>query len=557
MPDLVRLVPDCRVSVGGARLGIDEDAQLTRIYVDLDADLFGQCRIVFNDPRLSLINGKKFASGVAVKVEIGFAAKLVKVFEGEVVALEPRFVRDAPPSLVVVCLETLHRLALSQMTRSFNDADDHEIATRVAQEHGLTAEAPPGTKEHVLQPATTDAVLLRRLAQKSGNALRIEGKKLIIGPPAKGADIAVEPGTGLRKLTVRIAAQGQVGGVAVHGWDPKAKQEIVGKASPEGETGAGARDHGGAASLAFAGRESQPADTATAESMAKGRLRKIAEGFATARGEITGDPRMVPGAVLALDKIDGQVDGSYRIDHAEHFFSKHGYLVKFRSVRVGRKKAAAKALPPPAETASTAATESEQQAGLDRATHGLTNPRWATDEHEHGDTGEMIVDAKNLDGKIVEFVVQHQEPDGNWTEIARKHVVASGSTVSAKIKLFHDDHPDTPGKTEDGSRPVAALLANPHWGASDHQDGQQGRMTVDLRPGFEGGRVVFEVELNHPQKGWIPYGSVEGVIAGGSASGSLDMLHPDPTLGAVDLRFTAHLALESRPGAVKFDAHVL
>ena len=45
----------------------------------------------------------------------------------------------------------IHRLALSQMTRAFNDVDDKEILTKIAQEHGLSGEAPTGTKTHVLQ----------------------------------------------------------------------------------------------------------------------------------------------------------------------------------------------------------------------------------------------------------------------------------------------------------------------------------------------------------------------------------------------------------------------
>jgi len=117
-PSLVRLIPDCRVSVDGKKLDIGKDAALTRVDVDLDLDLFGQCVLTFNDPKLVLINGKDFASGTAVKVELGFHTKLQEVFEGEVVALEPIFRRDTPPLLKVVCQESLHRLALSPMTRS-------------------------------------------------------------------------------------------------------------------------------------------------------------------------------------------------------------------------------------------------------------------------------------------------------------------------------------------------------------------------------------------------------------------------------------------------------
>ena len=227
-PDLSHLVPECRVSVGGQKLSLDDDARLTAVEVDLDVGLFGQCKLVFHDPRMELINSSKLESGTAVKVEIGFGANLVRVFEGEVVALEPRFRRDLPPALHVVCHEAIHRLALSQMTRALNDVDDNDVVAKIAQEHGLSGEGPSGTKTHLLQSNVTDAVLLRRLAQKEGNQLRIEGKKLVIGPPPQGAQVKVGPGDGLRKIKVKIKSVQQVSEISVHGWDPKTRQEIVG-----------------------------------------------------------------------------------------------------------------------------------------------------------------------------------------------------------------------------------------------------------------------------------------------------------------------------------------
>ncbi|MGZ6142981.1 MAG: phage late control D family protein, partial [Myxococcales bacterium] len=348
-PSAVRLIPDCRVSVDGKKLDTDKDAALTRVEVDLDVDLFGQCVLVFNDPQQKLINGKDFASGVAVKVEIGFSSKLQRVFEGEVVALEPQFRRDLPPSLRVVCQEGLHRLALSQMTRAFNDVDDKEIASKIATEHGLSADAPAGTKEHVLQGNITDAVFLRRLAQKHGNHLRIEGKKLIIGPPPKGAELSIKPGDGLRKVKVRVQTKDQVEEITVHGYDPKTKQEFVGKAKGEGVAGEGTQKYGKGKTLSFAGHEHQPKDQATAEAMAKGRMRKLAEGHVTATLETIGDPGMLPGATLKLEKMGAQIDGSYRVEKALHHFSKHGYFATLKAVRT------AKASPPPPPPAAAPA----------------------------------------------------------------------------------------------------------------------------------------------------------------------------------------------------------
>lgn len=342
-PSAVRLIPDCRVSVDGKKLDIETDAGLTKVEVDLDIDLFGQCVLVFNDPAQKLINGKQFQSGTAVKVELGFASKLKKVFEGEVVALEPQFRRDMPTSLRVVCLDSLHRLALSQMTRSFNDVDDKEIVGKIATAHGLTGDAPTSSKQHVLQGNITDATFLRRLTQKHGNHLRIEGKKLIVGPPHRGADLTLGPSDGLRKVKVRIQSADQVEEISVHGYDPSTKREFVGKAKGQGESGEGSRKYGKGKTLSFAGHDEQPKDQATAEAMAKGRMRKLAQGHVIAHVDSIGDPGMLPGATVNLEKMGAQIDGSYRVDKARHQFSKDGYFVNLKAVRVSKKTPAAKA----------------------------------------------------------------------------------------------------------------------------------------------------------------------------------------------------------------------
>jgi phage protein D len=389
------------VSVGGKKLGVEQDAALTSVNVDLDSDLFGQCVLTFKDPKLQIINGQDFKSGTAVKVEIGFHTQMKKIFEGEVVALEPVFRRDWAPSIKIVCQESLHRLALSQMTRAFNNADDKQIATKIAQEHGLAAQAPSGTKEHVLQGNVSDAAFLRRMAAKHGNTLRMEGKKLIIGPPRKGPSIPVGPGDGLTKLKVRINSLSQVSGVSVHGWDAKQKREIVGNAKPQGEIGQGAKKHG-SGTLSLAGHEQQPADVATAEKMAQGRLRKLAEGFVTAQFDMVGDPRALPGAILELQKMGAQIDGSYRIDHALHDFNKHGYFCSLRAVRTSKKTAAGRAA---TQAAAQAQKQAQQQAAKNAAKGSAKPKEWI--EIELTDSAGKPVPGKPYrlvlpDGKVID-----------------------------------------------------------------------------------------------------------------------------------------------------------
>jgi phage protein D len=220
--------------------------------------------------------------------------------------------------------------------------------TRIAREHGLTAQAPAGTTEHILQSNVSDAVFLRRMAHKQGHHLRIEGKKLIVGPPPSGAVVRVSLEDGLREVKIRINASEQVGEVSVHGWDPKTKQEIVATAKPQGPAQQGAKDHGAGSTLSISGHGHAPVDAATAEAMAKGRLRTIAERFVTAHVEMIGNPSVMPGAQVDLEKLGAGVDGRYRVVRALHKFSKHGYYVTFEAVRTAQKKPAKS--PPAAQT---------------------------------------------------------------------------------------------------------------------------------------------------------------------------------------------------------------
>ena len=420
-PDQHRLVPDCRVFVGGKPLDKGEDGRLVQVEVELDVDLLARCELAFLDPRLELIDSSRFSSGTPIRVEIGFAHKLQKVFEGEVVALEPRFLRDLPPTLHVIAQDSLHRLALSQMTRALNNVDDHEILKRIAQEHGLSAEGPPGTKGHHLQANVTDAVFLRRLAQKQGNHLRIEGKKLVIAPPPKRAEVVLDPASGIRRLKVSLKSVSQVGAVAVHGWDPKAKREIVATAKPEGEKGEGAKKFG-KGSLAFAGHEQMPPDVATAEAMAKGRMRKLAEGYATLHVDVTGDPRLLPGASAELQKLGPQIDGAYRVEKALHRFNRFGYVVSFRATRTSKQSAAAKAAGNAAKAAAKAAGQQTAAANAASRTKQATYVALEIRDEKGkaipgaryelvSDAGRRLAGVLGPDGKAR---VENLEPGGKW-----------------------------------------------------------------------------------------------------------------------------------------------
>ena len=421
--DTQRLIPDCKVSLDGQRLEGENDTALTRVDVDLDVDLFGQCTLMFNDPKFALMASKDFKAGVAVKVEIGFASKMQTIFEGEIVALEPQFRRDMPASLHVICHETLHRLALASMTRSFQNVDDGEIVKKIAQAHGLQGEGPSGTKEHILQSNVSDATFLRRLAQKHGNHLRVDGKKIIIGPPPAEGEITVGPADGLRKLKVKFKAGPQVSEVVVHGYDPATKKEFKGKAKGEGETGKGAKSYGDEASLVFAGHEHPPADMATAEAMAKGRMRKLAEGFVTAQAEIIGNVDLVPGANIKLDKLGDKINGTYRIEQARHQFAKHGFYTTVTAVKTSKHQ-------PPKPVKEGKATGDKPKDEIKQGKNGKDKNKQDQDK-----------DKKSKGINIANLVLEYFERAGDGDETFDKDVelVHKGKALANLVFGYLDD----------------------------------------------------------------------------------------------------------------------
>lgn len=372
--DVEKLVPDRRLSLDGQVVAPEMQARISRICVDMSEDLFNQCTILLTDPDLSLINGGELTAGVGVFVELGYIGKLVPVFDGEIVSVEPRFVRDKPPSIVIRALERLHRLALAPNTRSFQDADAAQVVKALAQENGLSSDAPSGSKGHFLQANVTDFQVLRKIASRTGTRISLEGKKLVLGPPPSFGELELLPDSGLKRLKVKLRTTEQVPKVIVRGWDPRQKKEIVGQASPKGELGDGAKEAKTFDRGDYFIEGALVQDMAEAELIAQAAVNRISERFATAEGEIPGAADLSPGKILAFDKWGELLDGKYRVTESQHEFDKRGYRVRFKASRVAKKKSTVpfKAPAPAPETAAavrkaTEAAKVKPKADLDAA----------------------------------------------------------------------------------------------------------------------------------------------------------------------------------------------
>ena len=498
-----RLVPNCKVLVDGSPLDPPVQASLVRLSVDLDADLFAQTTLLFADPAMKLMSGTTFACGAALKVKLGYGANLETLFDGEVVRLEPQFRKDEPIALAVVCQEPLHRLALSQSTRSLNDVDVSGIVTQIAQEHGFSSQAPSGTKQNAIQANISNATMLRRLGSRLGLRVRVEGKKIIMAPPPSTQSIPLLMQDGIRKVKVKVKAAGQVSSVSVHGWDQKNKQEVVGTAKPpSGDVGAGGTSYGDGDSLDDASGDQLPPDQSTAEAMAKGRIQKIAEGFIKSQTDMIGDARMVPGQTVDFDKMGPGIDGTWRIERALHDFSRRGYFVKMEAVRISAKKPA-----PPAPPV-------KKQTDTDDKDGQLIRPRWKRTAGANGaqDTANMAVDASaTLEGKSVTFTLE-TKVNGDWKQVATGTGTVSSGTATATANL--------------DALPTVEFSA-PQWTAaknSSHTHGDSGEVSIasTAKDGVEL-RVILEQQNG---KGWDMIQQKIAPVKGGTVKATFTLEHP-------------------------------
>ena len=154
--------------------------------------------------------------------------------KGEITALEPEFCATEVPKLIIRGYDRRHRLLRGCKTRSFVQVKDSDIAGQIAGDAGLTAQAEDTgvVLDYVLQHNQTDMEFLQDRARRIGYEVVVEDKSLYFRSHqnAQSEVLTLVREEDLLEFYPRLSTLGQVGEVAVHGWDVKKKKTLVGKA---------------------------------------------------------------------------------------------------------------------------------------------------------------------------------------------------------------------------------------------------------------------------------------------------------------------------------------
>ena len=280
--------------------------------------------------RMIYLDGGVVDFGKQLTVSLGPDGNQQRVFDGAISAIEAVF-EDGQPALVVVFAEdALMRLRMTRRLRSYTEVTDADLASAIADEHGLQAEVdvdgPP--YDVVQQLNQSDLAFLRERARLVQAELWAEGRTLHLAsrPRRPGTEITLVQANTL--LSVRLCADlaHQRSEVAVTGYDASAADVIDEWAGSDaieaeitgGRTGPQVVEKALGASTTLRVREAALTGR-EAQAWAQAEMLRRARRFVSVVGTTRGTPELSVGSRLTLQQVGAPVEGAgYYVSRVRH-----------------------------------------------------------------------------------------------------------------------------------------------------------------------------------------------------------------------------------------------
>lgn len=329
------------IKIKGSNLPANTMSKLENIEVDSSMGYPDSCTIAFIDTdSLDLIDSTyTIGDEIEVLFEGVVAGQSPKaVFKGEITSITPEFRDDFSATFVIKGYDKRHRLMRGTKTAAYINVKDSDIVSKIVGAAGLRASVDTTgiVREHVLQDNQTDLDFLHQLARRNGYVMSFDGTTLSFKKPATSGNIPLSWGEGLIAFRPRLSAARQVQEVIVLGWDPKTQKQIRGnKSSSKNSPKIGIGKTGVQISSVFGNAKRivvhQPvADAKEADALAQAILDKIESEYIEAEGLAIGNPDLLAGKIVKIDKIGKRFSGTYHITSAKHYLQNGIYETEFR-----------------------------------------------------------------------------------------------------------------------------------------------------------------------------------------------------------------------------------
>lgn len=327
------------IKIDGSAIAGDLDADLQELVVSTSVHLAGVMTAHFADDNYRRLDAGTFAVGARVEVLLpDDSNSLQAVFRGEItsVGVEQRGTTGAGrPMLVMEARSGSHRLAAASTFKAYFDQKRSEVASEIAQRHGLTPEVEDSVAiEPYLLQAGTDHAFLTQLARGVGFEWFVDGTTLYFRARGKeSGPTLTRSDESLIRFSARYTGTHIPEEVTVLGWDPQEQLDFSGKAgtivSSPGVTELGSdapfvTEAFTQAKTAFATplRLGAPSSRDAKEAQAIARsigLDLVSQGLVV-EGVADANPEIVAGGLVTLDEVGVKLKGDYYVTEVEHRF---------------------------------------------------------------------------------------------------------------------------------------------------------------------------------------------------------------------------------------------
>jgi phage protein D len=333
------------VEIDGSELSADIDGQLESVLVVDRLAMPDMFTLVFRDPSRDVVGRASIQIGskVTISTTSVSADEPEALIKGEVTSIETEY-DTLGTRAVVRGYDRSHRLAAGRKTATFQNVKYSDVAATIASAAGLQADVDDsgGTVEHLLQANQSDLDFLYSLARRIGFDCRVDDETLLFkrpaessGAPSEGDFSSDDPVQlvwehNLLEFRGRMSAVGQVKQVKVRGWDPSAKEAVIGQAdvtATNAEVSMKPADLaakvGGDAAMVVV--DHPGATQESLDELARARAQQVGSAAVEATAVAVGSPALKAGTAVSISGVDPALEGKYVATAARQEFGNGTY----------------------------------------------------------------------------------------------------------------------------------------------------------------------------------------------------------------------------------------
>lgn len=278
--------------------------------------------------------------GKKVEIAMGYRDRLEPMFYGTITGVEASFTSSGVPGLTITGLDISHAMMRGKKAASWDQVKDSDVVQAVAGNYGIARtniEATAIRNDRVAKLQNeSDFSFLTRLAARNSFEFFVYGPALYFRKrkSRKPPVVTLEWGRTLEGFSVEVNVAGQVSRAECRGWDPGAKETILGSADKVEALGSGALTAPEMVRSVYGGdvTEYLPRTAASQQEAlqaAQKCLNDKAEQFIAGRGESAGIPDLLVGRHLQVLGLGKKFSKEYYICAASHRLDASGYKTIF------------------------------------------------------------------------------------------------------------------------------------------------------------------------------------------------------------------------------------